>query len=206
MAIPDSPNPSGCDTIGLYISCSRGPPLSGGDYPQKKHGKAVYTHNGGDFCLQASHRLPVLPCPALLGVFSINQRSRKSETRWPGIRELYQPNRKKVIYPHHLKNSIYHSIHPSSGKKKKGGGTNKTERLTCALCKPRSEIIPREGNFTACYYCNKGRPGRTIRLSTATKSSTCTSQGPGENELQARKKDGRRKIWTTLHSLSTLHS
>lgn len=155
MAISDSPNLSGCDTTGLYISCSRGPPLSGGDYPQKKHGKAVYTHNGRNGCLQASHRLP---CPAL-PVSSINRRPQKSEIRWLGIRELYQPNRKKVIYPHHLKNSI-NSFYPSSGKKIEGGGTNQTERLTCALRAvqaKKGKIHPREGNFIASYGLQQGK-------------------------------------------------
>lgn len=137
MALAQSANPSGCYTTGLYISCSRGPPLSGGDYPQKKHGKAVYTHNGRNGCLQASHRLSALPC---LPVSSINRRPRKSEIRWSEIRELYQPNRKKVIYLHHLKNSI-NSFYPSilwQEKKEEEERTRPRDlRARCALCKPR---------------------------------------------------------------------
>lgn len=160
MAIPDSPNPSGCDTIELYISSRREPHLSGGDYPQKKHGKAVYTHNGRNGCLQASHRLP---CPAL-PVSSINRRPQKSEIRWLGIRELYQPNRKKSIYPHHLKNSI-NSFYPSSGKKKRRRNEPDQETYVraarCASQEARSFLVREISQRHRT--CNRGRPGPIIR-------------------------------------------
>lgn len=65
---------------------------------------------------------------------------------------------KYKVYPHHLKHSI-NSIHPSSGKKKKKEKRTRPRdlRARCALGKPRSEIIPREGNFTACYGLQQGK-------------------------------------------------
>lgn len=80
-----------------------------------------------------------------------------------GIWELYQPNRKKSIrytYLHHLKNSI-NSFYPSilwQEKKEEEERTRPEEiRARCALCKPRSEIIPREGNFIASYGLQQGK-------------------------------------------------
>lgn len=124
---------------------------------------------------------------------SINRRPRKSEIRWSGFENYIKPNRKKryKVYIHHLKNSINHSVHPlAEGKGKEEKRTRPRDlRARCALCKPRSEIIPREGNFTACYYLQQGKTRTNNQIADSEQEFEMYEPGPGENELQARRKD-----------------
>lgn len=101
-------------------------------------------------------------CPALLGVFSINRRPRKSEIRWSGIRELYPPNRKKRIrytYPHHLKHSII-SFYPSSGKKKRSR-RNEPDRETyvraARYASQEGKDTPSRGKFHSVLLLQQGK-------------------------------------------------
>lgn len=67
--------------------------------------------------------------------------------------KVYIPTSPQAFYKFIL------SIHPLA-RKKGGGGTNQTERLTCALRAvqaKKEEIHPREGYFTACYYLQQGK-------------------------------------------------
>lgn len=201
MALTDSANPSGCDTTRLYISSRKEPHLSGGDYPQKKHGKAVYTHNGGDFCLQASHRLPASP------VCWLSHQSKTAKERNPVARDSRTISNQIVkekykVYIPTSPQEFYkiHSIHPLA-EKKEGGGTNQSERLTCALRAmqaKKEEIHPREGNFTAASYLQQGKTRTNNQIADSEQDLRCTSQGPGENEPQARRK----YLWTKRRILS----
>lgn len=152
MAIPDSPNPSGCDTIELYISCSRGTPLSGGDYPQKNMAKR-FTRTMGE-TVACRRLIACLPCLSLASIED-RERARSGGLGFGNyinqIERKYIPTSPQAFYKFIL------SILWQEKKRRRNEPRPRDLRARCALCKPRSEIIPREGNFIACYYLQQGK-------------------------------------------------
>lgn len=133
----------------------------------------------------------LIACPAWL-----SHQSKTAKERNPVVwdlriistksKESYIPTSPQEFYKFIL------SIHPLARKKRREEERTRPEeiRARCALCKPRREryTLAREIS-QRLPTCNRGRPRPIIRWPTASRNLTCTSQGPGENELQARRKD-----------------
>lgn len=161
--------------------------------------------------MQASHRLLVLSCLSCLSLASVKDRERAKSGGQGFENYINQIERKGIRYTylHHLKNSI-NSFYPSilwQEKRRRNEPDRERYVRAARYASQEGRDTPSRGKFHSdLLLATREDQDEQSDRPTATKSSTCTRQGPGENELEARRKDGRRKIWTTLHSLSTLHS
>lgn len=165
-AISDSPNLSGCDTTGLYISCSRGTPLSGGDYPQKNMAKRSTRTIGETFaCRRLIACLSVfLPC---LSLASIEDRERAKSGGQGFENYIHQIVKEKYkVYIPTSPQEFYKFILSIlwQEKRRRNEPRPRDLRARCALCKPRRERYTLAREISQRHRtCNKGRPGPTIR-------------------------------------------